>query len=527
MDTPADIAAAGRFADTFGRTAEEVAHAANKIEERRATVEAVDIATKYNKETQKLLHDQESGLLLRKEGAAEGLYKETESLLEEKKNALYKDASPRAIELAKRRIEEVQSGRLHEVSLHEATERQKDVIRAINDVDANAAQNIARLSSPTLIQEEIDQALELKRMLSPNGELSELDKLKTVGALAYVAVQSRLNEGDVKSANALMNQYGKELDAMNKRDDLMQKAKTVNTDNTVTSLVVELRNKNGNDLMAAIKEANSTGFIDKWGVDIQQKVDASLAVQWNRSETAYKEKAEPIKGNLFNKVMDGIKPTDKELEPLRSYDRAWVNNAWKSHVAEVRREQRIEAMENRQDKALSKQEAKETSFNLKAKAIQELQTGKVLNEYDLIGESYAGLSKEDRTEVLGIVKAIENDSGFKDVFKTIGKYEKNKYFSSNKQDNAKKALEFTTETRRIMFAEKLQGEALVKRITPMLEAQKRNWFDNVFDEMLNNARVMNERTMKVPPQKTTMAIATDGQGNVLEQGADGKWRKKK
>lgn len=482
-----DVGSAGVVGRAVQGLAQDTSQAVNllaqnyqRMEDDRARVDAVTAADQFNRETVDLLHNPETGLMLRKERNAVGLYKEFQGTIEGKKNEILKGLSPRAYEYAKPHITDAVNARLREVATHEGSEREKDRVKAFNDVDANSALNVS-VMKPVDVVTEIEAALQRKAELSPTG-LSEVDKVTTKGKLAYIAIQSAINNGDVNGANALMEIYKEPLDALKLRDDLISKVKVAQKDADATGLVVGLRQKYGDDLLSAIKEANDPKFIETHGLDVQQKVDAALVTQYNRNEIAYRDFSEDRKGKIYSeKIGKGIEPSAKDKEGLRSSDQALVDRWWRASLTEAQQVARIAKIENNQIKAQEEAALKEASFEAKHKAIMSLTEGKILNQYDLLEGEYAGMVKTDRNEVMAIIRAVESDSGFKDIAKAIGKFEKNKYFSANKNENASKALEFITETRRIMFQEKLQGDALVKRIQPLLEEQKRTFFTKLLE----------------------------------------------
>lgn len=155
-------------------------------------------------------------------------------------------------------------------------------------------------------------------------------------------------------------------------------------------LMGKFRNERGEiDYGAAIKEANSPEFISKHTLEVQKKIDTALVAQFTRQEAAYKEKAEPIKGELQvdilqNKLTKDDLPQSPKWIALRSPDRAVISSfadaKSRSDRAELQADRTIDIQERQEKKYRQQEEA--LMFN--GKMIIDISDGKYIDVNEII-----------------------------------------------------------------------------------------------------------------------------------------------
>lgn len=174
-------------------------------------------------------------------------------------------------------------------------------------------------------------------------------------------------------------------------------------DRKVTEAIVDLKVKYGDDIQAAIKEAESPEFISKHGEALQRTVVASLTTDWRRREDAYKLFANEKVGAASNKIYEGQAITDDDLEGLRETEIAVINRIKDYQVRQDRADMRADTQEKRLKRQEEKIEAQEKSDELFSGVLERIVNGEYI---DPIADIYSlipkGLLKNDRNELIRI-----------------------------------------------------------------------------------------------------------------------------
>lgn len=459
----------------------------------------------YNSRQINYIEDPTNGIKAKfKEDLAIGVVDNTRTYLKQEKANALKNVDKRILEAVSARLDSENNKYLHELSLYEAGERVKATNKAMDSTIANAKTNAVRVAySPVLVAEEIDSAIETLNILSPTGNIGEDKELLATDSIVASAIETAINNGDVKSARTLLNNYKDTLNATRRYDDLAKKIDAGNKDKTVTEEILEIKTspqfkdeKTGEfDFTKALRYIESPEFLAK--VKDHRVVESaaiSLSRNQNLENNIYKQQADETKGNLQVDILEGKLdkdnlPKDNRWLSLRSSDRAVITNFAEAKNRADRAEATSERSLNLQTKQVKKQEQQEEAIIFRGKTFAKIANGEYLDVNQIIKDHTVDnpYIQSNLASTLATFKAIESAPELRTAITQINKAATQGLLDSDYKNNLLKKGELITELRnKYMTEQDFRGDKVNQWVKTKVDREVKNgiieWFKSVWSD---------------------------------------------